>query len=231
MNSTYAQLYSKLDMTNGTRFLGFRDVPDMIKNYVKGDKALDYGCGPGNSSRFLRSLGFDVTGVDINQEMVNTAKSKDPTGEYHSIKSGRIHWTDDNTYDLVFSSWVMMEVSSKQELINIAKEIRRVLKSEGIFIMLVTNENTYNHDWLSENTEFEENRNLTSGSIVKVHIKDIDISLYDYFWTENDYKEILERAHLKLINIHKPLGTDQDGYAWVNEKIISPVSVFVAQKM
>lgn len=85
--------------------------------------------------------------------MIKIVSSNDPAGTYNLIKSGNIP-AEDNTFDLVFSSWVMMEVASKEELAKIAKEIARVLKSNGIFIMLVCNENTYNRDWLSENTEF-----------------------------------------------------------------------------
>ncbi|WP_341790990.1 hypothetical protein [Rickettsia endosymbiont of Gonocerus acuteangulatus] len=84
----------------------------------------------------------------------------------------------------------MMEVASKEELAKIAKEIARVLKNDGIFIMLVCNENTYNRD-----------------------------------------RSMLDQANFKILNIHKPLGTDQDGYNWINEKIISPFSIFIAQKI
>ncbi|MFY9590271.1 class I SAM-dependent methyltransferase [Rickettsia endosymbiont of Halotydeus destructor] len=224
----YAQAYSKLEIT-GTQYLAFRDIPNIIKNYVKGNKVLDYGCGVGKSTTFLKSLELDVEGVDINEEMLRIANLNDPKGIYKLIKSGNIP-AENNTYDLVFSSWVMMEVESKEELVNISKEIARVLKNGGIFIMLVCNENTYNRDWLSENTEFPENQNLTSGSTVRMFFKNIDLSIYDYFWTKEDYKYMLDQADLKIINIHQPLGTDQDGYPWVNEKTISPVSIYVASK-
>lgn len=225
----YAQAYSKLDLT-GTGYLAFRDIPNIIKNHITGNKVLDYGCGAGKSTIFLKSLGLDVTRVDINEEMIKIASSNDPVGIYNIIKSGNIP-AEDNTFDLVFSSWVMMEVASKEELAKITKEIARVLKNDGIFIMLVCNENTYNRDWLSENTEFPENQNLTSGCKVKILFKNINLSIYDYFWSEEDYKSMLDQANFKILNIHKPLGTDQDGYNWINEKIISPFSIFIAQKI
>ena len=146
----------------------------------------------------MKSLGLDVTGVDINEEMIKIASSNDPVGIYNIIKSSNIP-AEDNTFDLVFSSWVMMEVASKEELAKIAKEIARVLKNNGIFIMLVCNENTYNRDWLSENTEFPENQNLTSGCKVKILFKNINLSIYDYFWSEEDYKSMLDQANFKII--------------------------------
>ncbi|HJD61613.1 MAG TPA: class I SAM-dependent methyltransferase [Rickettsia endosymbiont of Columbicola hoogstraali] len=133
----YAQTYSQLDLT-GTGYLAFRDIPNIIKNHITGNKVLDYGCGAGKSTIFLKSLGLDVTVVDINEEMIKIASSNDPVGIYNIITSGNI-LAEDNTFDLVFSSWVMMEVASKEELAKIAKEITRVLKNDGSFIMLVCN--------------------------------------------------------------------------------------------
>ena len=47
----------------GTGFLAFRDIGVIIKEHVKGDNALDFGCGAGRSSRILQEHGLKVTGV------------------------------------------------------------------------------------------------------------------------------------------------------------------------
>ncbi len=41
-------------------------------------RALDFGCGAGRSTRFLRGLGYDVTGVDISEPMLARARELDP---------------------------------------------------------------------------------------------------------------------------------------------------------
>jgi hypothetical protein len=46
----------------GMYFLAFRDLPSIIGEHVLGTKALDFGCGAGRSTRFLRGLGFEVVG-------------------------------------------------------------------------------------------------------------------------------------------------------------------------
>jgi ubiquinone/menaquinone biosynthesis C-methylase UbiE len=224
----YAKLYSKLEIT-GTQFLAFRDIADLVHKYVNGAATLDYGCGAGKSTLYLKSLGLNVKGVDINKEMVSLAQLADPRGAYQVISSGKIA-SIDSSYDLVFSSWVMLEVSSKQELLKITQEIQRVLKNDGIFIMVVCNKDTYNMDWLSENTEFPENKNLCSGSKVKMLFKDINLSIYDYYWTEEDYREVIETAGMGILQSYNPLGKDTDGYNWLNEKIKSPLTIYVAKK-
>lgn len=57
----YANDYSKLGVT-GTYFLEFRDIPFILEEYAKDKKKiLDYGCGTGRSTRFIKDLGY----VDI----------------------------------------------------------------------------------------------------------------------------------------------------------------------
>ena len=225
---SYAQAYSKLTIS-GTQFLAFRDLSVIITQHVNGDTALDYGCGVGKSSMFLKSIGLNVESVDINSEMIKLAQYNDVTGKYSQIKSGEIN-SEDESFDLVFASWVLMEISSKNELSKVVNEISRVLKVGGTFITIVCNENTYNTDWLSENTEFKENTSLNSGSIVKMFFKDIDLAIYDYFWTEQDYKNTLKHSNLESLKIHNPLGRSDDGYDWINEKTKSPCSIFIAKK-
>ena len=67
-----ARLYHQTEETL-CRYLAYRDVPGLIKKYVKGSKALDYGAGTGISTRFLIDRGFDVNGVDVSQAMIEQA--------------------------------------------------------------------------------------------------------------------------------------------------------------
>lgn len=59
--SAYANHFSQLTIS-GTRFLSYRDMPDLINNYVSGTTALDYGCGDSKTTSLLKSLGLNVEG-------------------------------------------------------------------------------------------------------------------------------------------------------------------------
>ncbi len=59
-----AAAYARLEFP-GTYYLAFRDLPPIIAEHVRGRTALDFGCGAGRSTRFLKGLGFDAIGVDI----------------------------------------------------------------------------------------------------------------------------------------------------------------------
>ncbi len=64
-----AEAYSKLAFAN-TYHLAYRDVPGLVRAHVRGDRALDFGCGTGRSTRFLRGLGLEAIGVEPVPEMV-----------------------------------------------------------------------------------------------------------------------------------------------------------------
>ncbi len=45
-------------------------------------RLLDLGCGSGEHTRFLKSLGFEVTGVDASLSQLEAARAADPKGLY-----------------------------------------------------------------------------------------------------------------------------------------------------
>src|ERR1044071_9642909 len=94
MNSAFTNVYDDEERARayatlqfpGTYYLAFRDLPGLIHRYSYGHRALDFGCGAGRSTRFLRDLGLEVTGVDISQAMLDQARALDPSGEYHLVR-------------------------------------------------------------------------------------------------------------------------------------------------
>jgi len=148
----YANMYSKYKI-KGTPCIPFREIPEILRTHAKGSKALDYGSGGGESTVFLKSLGFDTIGVDMNSTMIVKSKELDKSGEYMKINDGIIPF-EDQIYDVVFCSFVLLEISTKEQILNVLKEISRVLKKGGVFVAIVASENAYNHDWLSINTDF-----------------------------------------------------------------------------
>ena len=64
-----AEAYAALDFP-GTYALAFGDLSRLFESHITGSDALDFGCGTGRSTRFLKRLGFRTTGIDISREMV-----------------------------------------------------------------------------------------------------------------------------------------------------------------
>lgn len=97
-----SQAYAELEFP-GTYYLAYRDLPTIISKHVRGRKALDFVCGAGRSTRFLRKLGFDPVGMDISQHMLARARERDPKGEYHVVRNDDLSGVAEGAFDLVGS--------------------------------------------------------------------------------------------------------------------------------
>jgi SAM-dependent methyltransferase len=223
----HAGEYAELGI-EGTQYLAFRDIPTLIRDYAGSiAAALDYGCGAGRSTRFLKRLGLNVVGVDVSDEMLEQARSKDRSGEYHRISSGHLPF-EDSSFDLVFSSFVFLEVSRIEEIEGILKEMKRVLRKDGTIIFVTASSEAPKGAWVSLSYAFPENdKPLRSGDTIRLLIKDIDVTLYDYYWSEDDYTQAAERAGLMLAKLHKPLGSSDDSIEWQDEIRMSPLAIYV----
>jgi trans-aconitate 2-methyltransferase len=67
-------------------------------------RVIDLGCGPGNSTRVLRERWPDarVVGLDSSVDMIDSARSDQPDGEW--VLAGIEGWHADGPYDVVFSN-------------------------------------------------------------------------------------------------------------------------------
>ena len=226
-----AKVYSLAEY-NGTGFLAYRDLPSIIDKYITTNSAnvLDYGCGTGDSTRILTQLhNFNIIGVDIDSEMLSYARQKDDTSLYHHIESAKVPYND-LYFDLITSCLVMVEISTKKELHMVFSELNRILKEDGIFILVTVSKFLYQNKWLTIDTDFIENRSLHSGQKVKVVLTDIDLTIFDYFWTEDDYQEIITSTHFTILDKIYTYGQDSDGYNWISEKHTPPFLIYVLQK-
>jgi SAM-dependent methyltransferase len=222
--------YSKFGI-EGTSWLSFRDIPFFVEKYIKGKKTLDFGCGSGRSTRFLKSLDLDVVGVDISTEYLDAACKLDPNSHYFLSKKEYIPVVD-NCYDFVFSSHVLFMLPSKKELDNTIKEICRILKKKGIFIAVTGSEEMHSpkRQWLSYETDFPENYNPPNGGKLKIIIKGVEAVFFDYHWTDENYCAAFESNGFEILERHLPLGNEEDGYEWFSEKEVSPYIVYVLKK-
>jgi SAM-dependent methyltransferase len=231
-DSKYAEAYAKLEFP-GTYYLAFRDLPNIIKKHVKGKRALDFGCGTGRSTRFLQKYGFDVTGVDIAEEMIKKALEINPEGDYRLVKDGDLSSCGNDKYDLVLSAFTFDNIPTMENKVRILKELSNLLKSDGRIINLVSSPEIYKNEWASFTTrDFPENKKASSGDRVKIIVTELKDKrpVEDIIWTDEDYKRTFKRSCLELEHSYKPLAIENEPYEWVNETRISPWCIYVLKK-
>lgn len=225
----YASSYAKLEFP-GTYYLAYRDIPALITRDVRGDRALDVGCGTGRSTRFLRRLGFSVTGVDIADEMLSHARAADPEGDYRLVGEGVLAGIESGSFDLALAAFTFDNVPTRAAKIALLREMRRVLTASGRALVLVSAPEIYTHEWASFSTkDFPENREAQAGDVVRIVVTALDDHrpVSDVLWPDEFYREVFADAGLNVLDRHQPLGLPGEGHAWVSELEISPWSIYV----
>lgn len=224
-----AEAYSKLEFP-GTYYLAYRDLPRIISIHVKGNNALDFGCGTGRSTRFLQKLGFTVVGVDISKEMLKKARELDPEGDYRLVGEGDFNQFKRQAFDLVLFAFTFDNIPTMDEKVKILRETKNLLKSQGRMVNLVSSPEIYTHEWSSFSTkDFPENKWAESGDNVKIIQTDIEDNrpVVDILWTPDFYLETYRKAGLEIVETQKPLAKESEPYKWVNEIRIAPWTIYV----
>lgn len=219
--------YAKTDQFSH-RYLAYRDIPRILKKYVSGVRALDYGTGTGISAAFLQTLNFKVVGVDINFLMLEKAREIYPFIQF--LEVARLK--PEARFDLIFSSFVLFDIKSKAEIVKYLSEASSFLDKKGIFIAITGSEELYSisRDWVAYDSNVPENRNLQSGDLARLKLKDPIIEFRDYFWTKEDYFECFNNSNLDILEVHHPLGSKKDPYLWRDEKFYAPFTVYVLKR-
>ncbi len=228
-NEQSAKDFLKLENKPNLSFLIYRDIPWLLQKYCLGKKALDFGCGPGLSTRYLSQLGFDVIGVDINNLMIKEAFSKPDGIPFAWIEHGKLPFKN-NSFDLVLSVMVLLEMASTTLIKEVVSDITRVLKPGGIFLAVVGSEYFHNNEWYNK-SPVGLNHDLSSGDVFYTYSKTTGITFKDHFYTKQDYLHILDKNELKVIECHEALGQENDNMPWILEKSLNPFTHFLCQKV
>ena len=205
----------------GTYHLAFRDLPELLG---PPSRALDFGCGAGRSTRFLRALGFQAEGVDIAEAMLAQARQRDPEGTYLLVPDGDLSMLASQGYDRILSAFTFDNVKPALK-VPLLRHLARLLKPGGRLLNVVSSEELYRLEWASFSTsEFPGNRNPAPGDLVYTVMKDIDDArpIPDIYCPERLYLEVYEAAGLRRCHAHRPLGRPEEPFAWVNERATAP---------
>lgn len=224
--------YDRLEFP-GSYYLAFRDLPEIIAERVKGMKALDFGCGTGRSTRFLRGLGFDVIGVDISEPMLERARENDPSGDYRLVRDDGLDEFPAGIFDLVLSAFTFDNIPTMEKKVSLFTSLKRLLTDDGCILNLVSSPDIYVNEWASFSTkDFPENRNAMSGDRVRIVMLDVEDGrpVEDIVWSDEDYNEVYGRAGLTPVEIRKPLASEDEPYEWVSETEIAPWVIYVLGK-
>lgn len=116
-------------------------VYDRLTSYIKKEqKVLDLGCGTGALTLRAAQKGAKVKGIDINPQMLEIAqkrvikKNLIQNIELCEMGVAELGSEESESYEVVMSGLCFSELS-EDELIYTLKEIKRILKPEGLLLI------------------------------------------------------------------------------------------------
>jgi SAM-dependent methyltransferase len=223
-----ARAYATLEFP-GTYYLAFRDLPGLIRRYKNGSRALDFGCGTGRSTRFLKNLGLNAIGADISPAMLDQARVLDPSGEYHVVHNNIASYFAPRSFDFILAAFTFDNMPNGVKA-DALSGLRILLAPDGCLFLVVSSAAIYINEWTSFSTrDFPENRHARDGDRVGIVMLDVPDQrpVEDVFCTNARYRHLFERAGLKVLEVQSPLATGREGAPWVSERKTSPWTIYV----
>ncbi|MHB1096240.1 MAG: class I SAM-dependent methyltransferase [Gemmatimonadaceae bacterium] len=224
-----AEAYARLEYP-GTYHLAVRDLPGILAKHVYGNDALDFGCGTGRSTRYLRDLGFHAVGVDIAEPMLAHARALDPRGEYCLVSADAPPALAEGAYDLVFAAFTFDNIPTADRKVMLLQTLRASLKPRGRIVIVVSDPAIYRYEWASFSTrDFPENLEARDGDVVRIVMLDVPDRrpVEDILCTSESYREIFEQAGLIVLEAAHPLGRAEEPFGWVSETTVAPWTIYV----
>lgn len=134
------------DLFNSPMF--FELLPD-----IAGKTGLDIGCGNGYQTRKLANLGAKMTGIDICEAFLETAKDTSKNITYLNCNATKTPF-EDNSFDFATAIMSLMDMTDPVAAI---KEAFRVLKPDGFLQFNICHPNT---DMQFRHVAFDEDYNV-----------------------------------------------------------------------
>jgi len=125
--SAVGQMYDRLEKKAFDSLLG---------SHNGGKQLLEIGCGTGHWSKYFSEKGFEVTGIDVSQEMIKTANRKNIPHCHFHVSDGQNLSFFDNSFD-VAAAITTLEFSENPE--KIISEMARCVKPKGKLLFGVLN--------------------------------------------------------------------------------------------
>jgi len=157
----------------------------LTSNCKKGRRLLDLGCGEGYFLGFAEKY-FKCVGIDISSYAISRARENAKNCDLYQGDCKKLSQFKDGSFDMVTAFDVLEHLTQSEKAI---KEIKRILKNEGLFIFSTPNLDSFGHrikkeKWVGfkdithysvrPKKEWEETLKKNDFQIIKL--------FYDYLW-------------------------------------------------
>jgi 2-polyprenyl-3-methyl-5-hydroxy-6-metoxy-1,4-benzoquinol methylase len=204
----YHILYKNRDIKEAELFIS--NLTYYLNLVPEKDHILDLACGQGRHSKYLNSLGYKVTGIDLSEKSIKNANkysSESLNFEVHDMRN-----VYHNKYEVVlnlFTSFGYFE--DDNDNLRVVETIKASLNPNGIGVIDFMNSPKVIKNLIAKNTYvsnkiiFNLNRDYSNGFVNK-HIEVLDQKkIFKYkervrAYTFEDFRLMLSNAGLDLID-------------------------------
>lgn len=92
----------------------------------------DFGCGPGQTTKYLKNLGIEISGMDLSEKILEQARTIHPEIHFRKGNILELEFEDDSIADAV-AFYAIVHFTEEQAGIAF-REVFRVLQPDGIFL-------------------------------------------------------------------------------------------------
>ncbi|MEH2455998.1 class I SAM-dependent DNA methyltransferase [Nostoc sp.] len=203
----------------------------ILKNIPEGAHIFDLGCGTGQVAQRLLKRGYQVTGLDSSEGMLNIARENAPDAEF-ILDDARFFKFPSTFHAVISTDGVLNYVLSTEELHNALQNVYDALLENGIFAFELYLEELCESNW--KNNEFsggvkddnvwvdiwsyDPKNKIGQKDTTRFELKNgnwqrLDKSFYLKLYPQTEIKLALEKVGFTEVNIYdinQDLGVDKD---------------------
>ncbi|MFH1779991.1 MAG: methyltransferase domain-containing protein [Candidatus Micrarchaeota archaeon] len=203
-SATQEYLYTKF-AENFDLILTYRETEKEVKfiNHIlkenkKIKKILDCGCATGRITIPLAKKGYQVTGLDVNQPLLDEGRKKNSEVEFIYGDMTCLPF-ENKSFDAVISTWSAIAYAyNNEELDSFCREAARITAEHGVILIDTANP-------LEEKNK--ENKRISENEILRITTKRkqkiLDNVRYNQFQYEFHYKTTGEKKEFKEKSLEK----------------------------
>ena len=135
-----AKVYDAVAMEYADKFCGEhekkpqdREILSRFSQAVAGKKPIwDFGCGPGQTTQYLKDLGIEISGLDLSEKLVEQAIMAHPGINFRKGNILDLEFENESIAGIV--AFYAIVHFSQEQVGKVFREIFRVLQYGGIFL-------------------------------------------------------------------------------------------------
>jgi ubiquinone/menaquinone biosynthesis C-methylase UbiE len=180
------KLYDKIAVEYAGAFSGEHEKKpkdqEVLRRFIKeiSDRrpVWDFGCGPGETTKYLSDLGIEISGLDLSEKLLEQARTANPELQFRKGNILELEFKSDSIAGIV-AFYAIVHFTEEQVAVAF-REVFRVLEPGGVFLFTyhIGEETIHVEEFLGKKVDIELmlfNTDFISGCLRKSGFRTIEV--------------------------------------------------------